>query len=177
MRKAIGCIMLAALIVNGQTFNQPFDRVNPQSSRPAAAIPRPTSVAQTVTKMWSILMALKNQSGPSDLLSQQLADSMLALALPERQPTRAELVAFTVELSNVLSATSFNEEQGTNLQQCIVDVMRAGNVTNYQLARRLRETLTALGLKEPNAVIRTFVAVSEAVRGPDDQGLRSGASK
>jgi hypothetical protein len=171
MQKAVGCAMLAALTVNGQTFNQPFDQVNPQSSRPASVAPRPASVAETITKMRSILMAMKSRSKPGDLLNQQLADSMLALALPERQPTRAKIVAFTAELSNALSGMSFNDEQDTILQQCIVDVMRAGNVTNYQLARRLRKTLTAVGADGPNTdlVIRNFVAVGEAVRGPDDQ--------
>src|ERR1700728_2532188 len=98
MQKAAGCAMLAALIVTGQTFNHPFDEVNPQSSTPAPVAPRPTSAAQTITKMRSILMAMKSRSKPSDLLNQQLADNMLALALPERQPTGAEISAFTAEL-------------------------------------------------------------------------------
>ena len=171
MQKAIGCAMLAALVVNGQTINQPIDQVNTQSAGPMPAALRPVPVAQTVTKMRSILMAMKSPGKPSDSLNQQLADSMLALAMPERQPSRIELVAFAGELSKALSTASFNDEQGATLQQCIVDVMRTGNVTNYQLAQRLRAMLAGLGLNEPNAVIRAFLAVGEAVRGPDDQGL------
>jgi len=57
--------------------------------------------------------------------------------------------------------------------------MRAGNVTNFRLAQRLRESLAALGANEANTdlVVRRFVAVGEAVRGPDDQGLLPEFSK
>jgi hypothetical protein len=124
-------------------------------------------------------MAMKSRSNRDDSLNQQLADSMLALTLPERQPARTTIVAFTTELANALRGTSFHDEQDAALQQCIVDVMRAEKVTNYRLARSLRDALAALGANEPNTdlVIRRFVAVGEAVRGPDDQGLAPEISK
>jgi hypothetical protein len=179
MLKVVACAALAVLIVNGQTLNQPFDQVNPQSSKPAPAAPGPASVAQTITKMRSILMAMKSRSNRDDSLNQQLADSILALASPERKPARTPISAFTVELANALRGTSFKDDQDTALQQCIVDVVRAGNVTNFRLAQRLRESLAALGANESNTdlVIRRFVAVGEAVRGPDDQGLLPEISK
>jgi len=82
MWKVVGCAILAALIGNGQTFNAPFDQVNPQPSKPAAVPPGTASLAQTVTKMRTILMAMKSRSNRDDSLNHQLADSMLTLALP-----------------------------------------------------------------------------------------------
>jgi hypothetical protein len=179
MLKAVGCAIVAALIVNGQVLNQPFDHVNAQSSKPTPVAPRPASPAQTITKMHSTLMAMKSRSNRDDSLNQQLADSMLALASSEQQPARPVIAAFALELANALRGTSFNDRQDTILQQCIVDVMRAENGTNYRLARTLRDALTTLGANEPNIdlVTRKFVAVGEAVRGPDDQGLAPEISK
>ncbi len=173
MMKAVGCGIFAALIVSGQTLNQPFDRLNPQSSKPANVASGPAPSAQTITKMRSTLLAMKSRSNRDGSLNQQLAERMLALASPERQPARPVIAAFAVELGNALRGTSLNDQQDTILQQCLVDVMRTGNGTNYRLARTLRDALTALGINEPNTdlVTRKFVAVGEALRGPDDQGL------
>jgi hypothetical protein len=170
MRKVCLCTMLAALALSGQSINQPFDQVNPPSDA--------TRLTQALARVHLALTAMMQPGVSADLASQQLADSMAALALPERKPTRPELTAFTDELAKAFNGKIFDHTQGATLVQCIADLLRAEDVSNYQIAERLRETLSAAGISDGSAdlVIRRFLVIGEAVRGPDDEGVRKAPS-
>ena len=146
MYKACCCILLAGLSLCGQT---------PQA---------------TVQLNPTLTMALVNAGVPGDVWSQRLADGMMALASDGRRPTRSEVSDFTSALTGVLAGKRIDNAQIAILQQCLVDVLRRAGVSNFALARQLRETLTALHVDDPKAdlITRRFLVIGEAVRGPDD---------
>jgi hypothetical protein len=131
--------------------------------------------AQAIEKLNSTLRAIGNAGAPSESLSRQLADSMMALALRDRRPARPDVIGFTNEFTRVLIGRKFDDDQAAVLQQCLTDVVRGTGISNFALARRLRETLTALRVDDlkTDLVTRRFLAIAEAVRGPDDSPVHS----
>jgi len=158
MYKACCCVLLASWGLSAQTAR-------------VTAPPTP----QAIEKLNATLMALRNAGVPSEPLSQQLADSMMALAQRDHQPARQDVTGFTDEFTRVLVGKKFNNDQAAVLQQCLMDVVRGTGISNFSLAQRLRETLTALRVDDlkTDLVTRRFLAIAEAVRGPDDSPLRA----
>ena len=159
----------------------------------AALSAQPSAPSATATAdLHATLLALKEARVPASSLSQRLADDMMALATGDRRPSRAEVVAFSGELTRTLrgawqaqpapqtplrmgdlsrNATEIDTEAW--LQQCLVDIVRVPGPTNLDIAERLRRVLTQLRIKdsESNLLIRRFLAIGESVRGPDDSPL------
>ena len=156
MFKALCCILLTGYGLTGQT------------AHPAAP-----PASQSILKLDSTLTALKNASAPPGSLSRQLAEIMMTLAVPDSQPARSEVVGFTDEFTRALAGTRFSNDQMAALRQCLVDVMHTAGTSNFALARRLQDILTAIRVDDRKAslVIRRFLAIREAVRGPDDTGI------
>jgi hypothetical protein len=170
MYRAGICILLA------------YAALSAQSSAPSA-----TATAD----LHATLLALKEARVPASSLNQRLADDMMALATGDRRPSRAEVAAFSGELTHTLrgawhaqpaqtplrtgdlsrNATEIDTE--ASLQQCLVDIVRVSNSTNLGIAERLRRVLTQLRINdsESNLLIRRFLAIGESVRGPDDSPL------
>jgi hypothetical protein len=160
MYKACCLILLASVGFNGQTARD-------GDSAGYVTVP---ATPQAIEHLHATLMALKYARAPSDSLSQQLADSMMALTLDQRQPSRSEVAEFTGEFTRALVGSGFNNDQAAALQQCLVDLLRGEGITNYELAQRLRGTLAELRVDDVKTemIIRRFLVIGEAVRGPDD---------
>jgi hypothetical protein len=125
-----------------------------------------------VSKLNSTLMALKDATASRASRSQELADEMMSLAKRDG-PSRLVITRFADKLTNALVGRKLNETQMTVVQQSIVQVLRGSRTSNLSLADRLQETLTVLGISpsETRLIITDFIAVGEAVRGPDDTPL------
>jgi hypothetical protein len=118
-------------------------------------------------------MALKDAAASRASRSQELVDEMMSLAKRDYCPPRLVITHFADKLTSALLGKKLNEAQMTTVQQSIVDVLRGSGTSNLSLADRLQATLTALGISpsETRLIIRDFIAVGEAVRGPDDTPL------
>jgi hypothetical protein len=150
----------------------------------AAAPSEPASPAKEALR--STLRALKETRVPADSLSRELTGDMMALATGDRRPSRADVAAFSSELTRTLVAV-WHAQPAPNtpwrvadlsrqtteidttawLQQCLVDIMHGAGPTNLDIAERLRRVLTQLQVNdaEANLLIRRFIAVGESVRG------------
>jgi|ERR1700687_820795 len=128
--------------------------------------------AAAVSKLNSTLMALKDAAASRASRSQELVDEMMSLAKRDGPP-RLVITRFADKLTNALTGRKLNEAQMTTVQQSIVDVLRGSGTSNLSLADRLQETLIVVGISssETRLIIRDFIAVGEAVRGPDDTPL------
>jgi hypothetical protein len=124
----------------------------------------------TSSKINDILVALKDPNVSRASLSQQLVDQMISLAEKGRQPPRPIVTAFTDELTGALKGRKLDKSQITSMQQSIVEMMQEPVSSNLEPACHLRETLTAIGIDnfKIQLIVRDFIAVGEAVRGPDD---------
>jgi hypothetical protein len=129
--------------------------------------------AAAVSKLSSTLMALKDATASRASRSQELVDEMMSLAKKDYCPPRLVIARFADKLTSALVGRKLNESQVTTVQQSIVNVLRGSGTSNLSLADRLQETLTVLGISpsETRFIIRDFIAVGEAVRGPDDTPL------
>ena len=98
---------------------------------------------------------------------------MMGLAESNRQPQRHVVVSFTDKLTRELIGRQMNNAQITTLRECIVEVMRRTGTSNAGLASRLQQTLIGIGIdsSKTQLVVRDFIAVREAVQGPDDSPL------
>jgi hypothetical protein len=151
MYKACWCILLSGLVLN----------VSGQTSR--AAVP---ADAQAIAKL-SSLTRIVIQSGDG---ATELTDAILAIAMKDREPTRQAVSGFSEALANAKVTAPIPSTQLSALQTCIVDVLRDESTSNFALAERLRQTLRALRVNDlkTDLIIRRFLAIGEAVRGPDD---------
>ena len=158
MYKPCFCLLLASLGISGQYNNSSAHFTEPASS-------------QSVEKVKTALLAMSKIDLPIDLLSQQLADSMLPLVVREHEPTVPQVKSFTSEMTRALVGIALNNEQAVALQQCIVDMLRGTGISNFALAQRLQQTLTALQVNDTKTdlIIRRFLTIGAAVRGVDDQ--------
>ena len=149
MYKVCCSILLAACCLSGQTAR-------------VTAPPAP----QAIEKLNLVLMALKTANAPSDTLTQQLADSMMALAISDRQPLRSDVEGFASEFTRALVGKGFNNDQAAVLQQCLLDIVRGTGISNFSAAQRLRETLAALRVDnlKTDAITSRFLTIGEAVR-------------
>jgi hypothetical protein len=153
------------------------------SPRPAAAQFNPAS-PQSV--LWvnqasstpeqaldSTLVTLKKGRASQSHLSQELAHVMMRLAENNHQPPLPVVVSFTDKLTGELVGRQMNNAQITTMRECIVEVMRRTGTSNAGLASRLQQTLIGIGIDslKTQLVVRDFIAVREAVQGPDDSPL------
>jgi hypothetical protein len=118
----------------------------------------------------SLRDVMVSSGGVDDSLSRNFVDNILALALPERQPSRQLVARFTDALRGVAAGRPLSSAQAAVFSQCILGLMRGQGASNFGLASQLRTALTALGAADQKAsrIVRQFVALGEAVRGPDD---------
>jgi hypothetical protein len=100
----------------------------------------------------------------------ELTDTILAISLNDREPTRQEVTGFTEALANAKATGPIPSAQVSAILSCIVDVLRDESTSNFALAERLRHALTAIRVNDLkiDLIIRRFLSVGEAVRGPDD---------
>ena len=164
MYKPCFCLLLASLGMSGQS-SFPYGNSSPWFTEPASA--------ESIQKVKSALLAIAKADAPIDFLSRQLADSILPLVVRDHEPTVPQVTDFTHEISRALVGRMLSNEQVWALQQCIVDMLRGAGISNFALAQRLHETLTALEVNDArtNIIIRRFLTIGEAVRGLDDQRL------
>ena len=120
------------------------------------------------------LVALKEGRDSQSHLSQQLAHVMMGLAENNRRPPWPLVVSFTDKLTRELIGRQLNNAQIAAMRECIVEVMRRTGTSNAGLASRLRQTLIGIGIDSSKTllVVRDFIAVREAVQGPDDSPVR-----
>lgn len=146
MYKICCCILLAGLSLSGQT---------------------PEAVAALTP---AVIKVLVSAGTPDDSVSQALVDDMMSLALQERQPTAKQVVGFVNALRGAAVGRPVSALQVSGLSRGILDVLRRQGISNLALAAQVRTALTELGVGDQKAdlIIRQFVALGEAVRGPDD---------
>jgi hypothetical protein len=147
------------------------------SPRPAAAQVNPAS-SQSVRQdeeqaLDSTLATLKEGRASRSHLSQELAHVMMRLAENNRQPPWPVVVSFADKLTRELIGRQLNNAQMTAMRECIVEAMRRTGTSNAGLASRLQQTLIGIGIdsSKTQLVVRDFIAVREAVQGPDDSPL------
>jgi hypothetical protein len=98
---------------------------------------------------------------------------MMRLAENNQQPPWPVVVSFADKLTRELIGRQLNNAQITAMRECIVEVMRRTGTSNTGLASRLQQTLIGIGIdsSKTQPVVRDFIAVREAVQGPDDSPL------
>jgi aspartokinase len=105
--------------------------------------------------------------------AQNLTDAMMFIAQREHHPTRQQLADFANALTGAEVGKTISDSQESLVGRCIVGVLRGEKTSNFALAALLRDTLTLLRTDDTKTdlLVRRFIAIGEAVRGPDDQGL------
>jgi len=121
----------------------------------------------------STLVTLKEGRASQSRLSQELAHVMMRLVESNQQPPWPVVVGFTNKLTRELIGKQPNSAQTTAMRECILEVMRRTGTSNAGLASRLQQTLISIGIdsSKTQLVVRDFIAVREAVQGPDDSPL------
>ena len=162
------CVLLLLLVTNlsGQSARQD------QSRRPGAwQLKEPTSVEGALD---STLAALRERDASQSRLSQQLAHVMMRVADNDRQPAWPVLVSFTDKLTRELTGRQLDIVQIRTIRDCLIGVMRRAGTSTAGLASRLQQTFAAIGIdsSKTQLVVTDFIAVGEAVRGPDDSPVR-----
>jgi len=149
------------------------------SPRPAAAQFNPASPQSVRSStpeqaLDSTLVTLKEGRASQRDLSQELAHVMMRLTENNHQPPWPVVVSFADKLTRELIGRQLNNAQITAMRECIVEVMRRTGTSNAGLASRLQQTLIVIGIdsSKTQLVVRDFIAVREAVQGPDDTPLR-----
>ena len=119
----------------------------------------------------STLLALKDSGNSRRLLSDQLAEQMMALAKGTR-PSRAAVERFSDDLTTALSGKDVTAIRASVLQRAISDLM-SGKGSNFEPASKLRDTLTNCGISPPTVqgIVGRFIEIGQEVRGPDDLGV------
>ena len=171
--------VLLPLVYSPRPAVAQFNPAGPQSVRQDELKPAGRGwvkrVASTAAEqaLNSTLAALKEGNASQGDLSQQLAHVMMGLAENNRRPPWPLVVSFTDKLTRELIGKQPNSAQTTAMRECIVEVMRRTGTSNAGLASRLRQTLIGIGIDSSKTllVVRDFIAVREAVQGPDDSPL------
>ena len=103
-----------------------------------------------------------------DAAGQSLASTMMSLTTGDHRPAR-QVDALVNALRGVMAGREVSEAQAAVLSQCFVNVLR-GQGSNLTLATQVRQELTALrvGDQRTDLIVKRFIALGEAVRGPDD---------
>ena len=156
-----------------------FNPAGPQSVRrdefkPAGVGLRMKQVSSTPEQaLDSTLVTLKEVRTWQNHLSQGLAHVMMRFAEDSDRPPWPVVVSFTDKLTRELIGKQPNIAQTTAMRECIVEVMRRTGTSNAGLASRLQQALFGIGIDSSKTllVVRDFIAVREAVQGPDDSPL------
>src|SRR6267378_826210 len=121
----------------------------------------------------STLVTLKEVRAWQSHLSQGLAHVMMRSAEDSNRPPWPVVVSFTDKLTRELTGKQPNSAQTTAMRECIVEVMRRTGTGNAGLASRLQQALFGIGIDSSKTllVVRDFIAVREAVQGPDESPL------
>jgi hypothetical protein len=156
MKCVLSCVFLFVVSMSGQSVREDG------------------GTAAAIGKLNSTLVTLKDAGASRASLSQQLVDEMTSMAETGHRPPRPVVASFADELTRGLIGRKLNSAQMTAIQQCIVEVVRRAGTSNLGLANRLRETLISSGIdsSKTQLIVRNFIAVGEAVQGPDDSPLR-----
>jgi hypothetical protein len=119
----------------------------------------------------STLLALKESGNSRRVLSDQLAEQMMALAKGTR-PSRAAVERFSEDLTTALTGKDVTTVRASVLQRAISDLM-SGKGSNFEPASKLRDTLTNCGISPPTVqgIVGRFIEIGQEVRGPDDLGV------
>jgi hypothetical protein len=152
MNYVFNCLLLFAIGLNGQAVRE--------NDADSAAI----------SKLNSALMALNDARASQASVSEQVVEGMMLLADNEERPLRPVVERFADGLIRELVGKHLNSDQLTAIRQCIVGVMHRTGASNLNLATRLQETLTSIGIAswKKQLIVKDFIKVGEAVRGPDD---------
>jgi hypothetical protein len=163
--------VLLSLIYSPRPAAAQFSLASPQSVRQDQSKPTVSSTPEQALD--STLVTLKEGHASQSHLSQELAHVMMRLAENNRQPPLPIVVSFTDKLTRELIGRQMNNAQITTMRECIVEVMRRTGTSNAALATRLQQTLIGIGIdsSKTQPVVRDFIAVREAVQGPDDTPL------
>src|ERR1700731_1549481 len=172
--------VLLPLIYSPRPAAAQFNPASPQSVRqdkfkPAGGglwVKRVSSTPEQALD--STLVTLKEGRASQRDLSQELAHVMMRLAENNHQPPWPVVVSFADKFTRELIGRQLNDAQITAMRECIVEVMRRTGTSNAGLASRLQQTLIVIGIdsSKTQLVVRDFIAVREAVQGPDDTPLR-----
>jgi len=121
----------------------------------------------------STLVTLKEGPAWQNDLSQELAHVMMRFADDSRRPPWPVVVSFANKLTRELIGKQPNSAQTIAMRECIVEVMRRTGTSNAGLASGLQQALFGIGIdsSKTQLVVRDFIAVREAVQGPDDSSL------
>ena len=121
----------------------------------------------------STLAALREGNASQGDLSQQLAHVMMRFAEDADRPPWPVVVSLTDKLTRELVGKQPNSAQTTAMRECIIEVMRRTGTSNAALASRLQQALFGIGIDSSKTllVVRDFIAVREAIQGPDDSPL------
>jgi hypothetical protein len=116
-------------------------------------------------------LALKDSGASRRVLSDQLAEQMMALAKGTR-PSRYAVERFSEDLTTALLGKDVTSVRASVLQRAITDLM-SGKGSNFEPASKLRDTLTNCGISAPTvqAIVGRFIEIGQEVRGPDDLGV------
>jgi hypothetical protein len=137
MWKAWACVLTAGIVLFGQSTD-PVARLNPVLQR-----------AMT-----------------GDASNDELAEVIISLAPPLQRIFRNDITRLATALTGVMEGHKMTEAETTALSQCIVGLLQGSDVSNFALAVRFRDKLTAMGIVDPHVdlIVRRFVDVG----GPED---------
>jgi hypothetical protein len=150
------------------------------SPRPAAAQFNPASsqsvrqeVSSTPEQALDSTLATLKEGASQSHLSQGLAHVMMRLAEDNPREPWPVLVSFTDKLARELTGRQLNNAQITAMRECLIEVMRRTGTSNAGLASRLQQALIGIGIgsEKTQLIVRDFIALREAVQGPDDSPL------
>jgi len=148
MWKAWACVLTAAVVLFGQNTD-PVTRLNPVLQR-----------AMT-----------------GDASTDELAEAIVSLAPPLQRIFRNDITRLATALTGAMHGHKMTDAETTTLSQCIVGLLQGADVSNFALAVRFRDTLTAMGVVDPNVdlIVRRFVDVGgpEDYRAEPDRGVMS----
>jgi len=155
MKCVLSCFFLLVVSMSGQSVRE--DR----------------GTVAAIGRLRSTLVTLQDAGASRASLSQELVDEMTSLAEIGHRPPRPVVATFADELTRELIGRKLNSEQMTAIHQCIVEVVRRVGTSNLNLAKRLQDTLVSSGIdsSKTQLVVRNFIAVGEAVQGPDDSPM------
>ena len=178
MRIGTSLSVLLLLIYSPRPTAAQFNPASPQSVRQDELKPtgrgwvkRDSSTPEQALD--STLLTLKEVRTWQNHLSQGLAHVMMRFAEDSDRPPWPVVVSFTDKLTRELIGKQPNIAQTTAMRECIVEVMRRTGTSNAGLASRLQQTLFGIGIDSSKTllVVRDFIAVREAIQGPDDSPL------
>ena len=119
------------------------------------------------------LTAMRNIGAPRAVLAPQLADNLLALANPDHQPSGTTVTVFAGQFTEALIGNTMAAANMGQVQRCLTDALR-GSRSNLRSASDLRDWLTRFRVDPTkiHAITKSFLAIGEEIRGPDDLGLQ-----